>query len=121
QTANEKWITGRVVRGAGRGAALGFPTANLHIKAPLPEGVFAAWVQIEDSTTRLPAVMHVGPRPVFDEDTPSVEIHIFDFDSDIYGQEVTFLVAQKLRDIKNFDTVNELIDAIHADCVNAKE
>lgn len=115
------WVVGHVIRGAGRGADLGFPTANLQTSRALDEGIFAVWAQLQNEESVRPAVLHVGPKPVFDEYDPTVEMHILDFKGDIYGQDIAFQVVRKLRDVENFVTVEELTAAMSKDCETAKE
>jgi riboflavin kinase/FMN adenylyltransferase len=122
ESKSKQWISGTVVRGAGRGKDLGFPTANLALyDASLrpPEGIYACFVTLSDKDT-YKAVLHVGPRPVFHDDTVTVELHILDFpDQDLYGQSIQFMCIQKLRDIENFATIEKLREAIHRDCLRA--
>src|SRR5436189_4603166 len=93
-------IRGTVVRGAGRGRTIGIPTINLappdSRKLLPPDGVYAVRVRILESGTRILApdskilggMMNQGPRPTFGEETRTLEIHLFDFDGDVYGETV---------------------------------
>jgi riboflavin kinase/FMN adenylyltransferase len=102
-------IRGLVVRGAGRGAKLGFPTANIeHVDTLLPgEGVYAgrAWLDGSPHT----AAVSIGPNRTFHEQALKVEAHLLDFQGDLCDRplEVDFLA--RLRDIKRFDSVDRLI------------
>ncbi len=115
-------IGGRVVRGEGRGRELGFPTANIHIADPdklIPrEGVYAVTATIGGRS--LPGVLHHGPRPQFEGSAPSVELHLLDFDRDLYGRDVRVEFRTWLREIRKFESVDALIDAIRGDCDRAR-
>jgi riboflavin kinase / FMN adenylyltransferase len=116
-------VRGVVVRGDGRGRALGFPTANLQPPGAdklLPrEGVYAVRALVRGRTHD--AVLHLGPRPTFAGSPPSIELHLFEFDADIYGDEVRVDFCARLRDIHHFRTVDELIGAIRGDCEAARQ
>jgi riboflavin kinase/FMN adenylyltransferase len=115
-------LRGLVVRGDGRGRSLGFPTANIQMPdadklLPL-EGVYAVTAAIQGRL--LSGVMHLGPRPTFRGSPPSVELHLFDFDKDVYGEEVRVDFCARIRDIHRFARTAELIDAIKEDCEIAR-
>lgn len=116
-------LRGPVVRGDGRGRALGFPTANIQITDPhklLPkEGVYAVCGTLRNGTHR--GVLHLGPRPTFQGSPPSVEIHLFDFDQDLYGEEIRIDFCARLRDIHRFASSDELVAAIRSDCDRAMD
>ena len=114
---------GTVVRGLGRGRPLlGFATANIEAPGPeklLPrEGVYVVQARVRGELRD--GVLHLGPRPVFQDAPPSIELHLFDFDQDVYGEEIQVLFCQRLRDIHPFATVEALVDAIRADCDAAR-
>jgi riboflavin kinase / FMN adenylyltransferase len=115
-------LRGPVVRGDGRGRSLGFPTANIHVPEDeklLPlEGVYVVTATLRRGT--FPGVLHLGPRPMFAGSPPSIELHILDFDADIYGEEVRIDFQARLRDIHRFATIDALIDAIREDCERAR-
>lgn len=116
-------LAGEVVHGDERGQKLGFPTANLapHPRACLPgNGVYAGrWVR---EGRRLPGVINVGVRPTFKEnDRPLCEIHIFDFDQDLYGARGEVEFAAFLRPEQRFDGVDALIAQIAVDAARARE
>ncbi|MEX0650258.1 MAG: riboflavin kinase [Candidatus Andersenbacteria bacterium] len=122
--ANLPWTEGVVERGRGRGKEIGFPTANLSFKDDYVrprDGVYACWVRLAPTEELLPAVMHVGPRPTFDDMEISVEIHILDFNKDIYGHQIEFAPMEFIRPVEKFDTIQELQDAIVQDCEKARE
>lgn len=108
---------GPVVQGARRGRDLGFPTANIRIldgEKLLPaEGVYAArgWVDGEG----IPGLLHLGPRPTFPGDPPTVELHLLDWAGDLYGREIRVELCAFLRPIARFDSADALVAAMRAD------
>ena len=114
-----RWYSARgvVVRGDGRGRGLGFPTANLRImerdKLMPPEGIYAVRAQLRSGT--FSGALHLGPRPTFQGAPPTVELHILDFDRDIYGEDVRVDFLQYLREIRPFATVAALVDQMRDD------
>ncbi len=113
-------IRGIVTHGAGRGAKIGFPTANLAgIDTLLPAvGVYAgrAWVSGEG----WPAAINLGTSPTFGDESIRVEIHLIGQQESLYGQpmEVDFLA--RLRDIRPFPSVDALVEQLDADVAEAK-
>ncbi len=110
-------IRGEVVRGAGRGAGLGFPTANLagiDTQVPL-DGVYAGSVRIEGESLWRSAAVHIGPNATFGETKPSVEAHLIDFSGDLYGRRVEVDFTVRLRATRKFAGVDELLAQIRAD------
>ncbi len=115
-------IRGRVVRGAGRGRELGIPTANLdvddaHKLLPL-EGIYAVRARVDGPP--LDGVLHLGPRPTFEREPPSVELHLFDFDGELYGRDVEVAFCARIREIRSFARIEALIAAMHDDCARAR-
>jgi riboflavin kinase/FMN adenylyltransferase len=114
-------LRGTVVRGDGRGRALGFPTANLRTPrgklAPLA-GIYA--VRVYAGHTAAEGVVHVGPRPTFDDPTPTIEVHIFDFDAELYGADVRIDFCGRIRGIETFADGPALIRAMEADSAAAR-
>jgi riboflavin kinase/FMN adenylyltransferase len=114
---------GPVVRGLGRGRdLLGFATANIEAPSPdkaLPrEGVYVVRARVRGA--RREGVLHLGPRPAFLDAPPSIEVHLFDFSDELYGEEVAVEFCERLRDIHAFSTVEGLVAAIRADCDAAR-
>ena len=107
---------GHVVRGQALGRTLGYPTANLRIRAePSPlMGVLATWARINDGPW-LPGVSNLGRRPVVGGRDPLLEVHFFDFDEDIYGQRLDVQFVAKLRDETNFDSLEALVEQMKKD------
>lgn len=109
-------IKGTVVRGAGRGKHLGIPTMNIHYQdAPdIRHGIYVCRVCIDDVWRS--AVMHFGPVLMFDPNAITCEVHVFDFDQNVVGKDVSVEVLSYIRPIKIFDSIGQLIDAIENDC-----
>lgn len=115
-------IRGVVVRGEGRGKGLGFATANLQVaerdKLIPPEGIYAVRGVLRDGTHT--GALHLGPRPTFKGSPPSVELHLLDFERDIYGEEVRVDFIERIRGIEPFETVDALVDQIREDVARAR-
>ena len=109
-------MEGRVVRGAELGRKLGYPTANLKIRAqPSPlQGVFAVFAR-QAGGHWLPAVSNLGCRPAVGGQEPLLEVHFFDFDKDLYGQRLEVQFVAKLRDELDFESMDELVDQMKRD------
>ncbi len=110
-------IRGVVVRGDGRGRELGFATANLDVSASEklipPAGIYAVRSVLKQGT--YVGALHLGPRPTFIGSPPSIELHLLDFDSDIYGEAVRVDFVQYLRPVLPFDSAQALIEQMRAD------
>ncbi len=116
-------ITGSVIRGQQLGRTLGYPTANLEAHDPnqlVPaQGVYAVRVLVAGK--EFGAMLSIGTRPTVTSDgNLSIEACIFDFDSDIYGQEITIQFIQHMRDELKFDSLDELKAAIGRDEIEAR-
>lgn len=114
-------LTGTVVHGQHRGTALGFPTANIE---PQPgtlipaNGVYAVRVITPDSLTR-GGMANIGSHPTFPGGEPTLEVNIFDFDGDIYGESVTIEFIDRLRDERAMTGPQELTQQLADDLKNA--
>ncbi|MGE5188531.1 MAG: bifunctional riboflavin kinase/FAD synthetase [Gemmatimonadota bacterium] len=114
-------ISGPVVTGAGRGRKLGFPTANIQFAqelVPLP-GVYV--VEAEVDGERRPGVANVGFNPTFGENSLGVEVHLLEFEGDLYGKAVSVFFRDRIRDERKFKTVDELARQIAKDVQYARE
>ena len=114
-------ISGRVVRGLGLGRKLGFPTANVNLKrlqAPI-DGIFAARVT-GLAAEPLDGVASVGTRPTIGGGVPLLEVLIFDFDRDIYGEYITVHFTKRLREERNFADLEALKRQMHVDVAAAR-
>ena len=114
-------LRGMVTHGAGRGAKLGFPTANLAaVDTVLPGvGVYAgrAWIDGQART----AAINVGPNPTFGEQALKLEVHVLDFAEPLYGQPLEVDFLSRLRDIHPFENVDALLAQLHRDVAAARK
>jgi SHS2 domain-containing protein len=114
-------LSGEVVVGAERGRNLGFPTANVEVRperAVPANGVYAVYAVL--GSERYPAVANIGVRPSFDNGQKTVEVHILDFDQDIYGCDLVIEFVARLRDERRFEDIDDLIAQIGADVQAAR-
>jgi riboflavin kinase/FMN adenylyltransferase len=114
-------LHGQVVTGAGRGVALGFPTANLDIapeQAIPADGVYATWAYIDGRT--YPSMTNIGQNPTFNDRERAAEVYVVDYQSDLYGHELEIDFVERLRDEKKFNTVAELKKQIDEDVKRGK-
>jgi riboflavin kinase / FMN adenylyltransferase len=116
-------ILGKVVYGRQLGRTLGVPTANLALKRlrSALSGVYITSVLLENGQIKH-AVANIGTRPTVDDSlTAILEVHILDFDQDIYGQTLTVSFLKKIREEKQFDSIDSLKKQIHLDIDYAKQ
>jgi len=115
-------ISGRVVHGDKLGARIGFPTANVRLQHNRPPvmGIFA--VELAGlGPSPLPGAASLGVRPTVRSDaTPVLEVHLFDFDRDVYGQRVQVGFFKKLRDEEKYPDLDTLTAAIARDVIAAR-
>jgi riboflavin kinase/FMN adenylyltransferase len=117
-------VPGTVVPGSRRGRELGYPTANLALlpNQALPaDGVYATWCYRPATGETLPSVTSIGTRPTFDDDARLVEVHILDYDADLYGETLTAHFVKYLRPQVRFDGIEPLITQMDADAAAARE
>lgn len=109
-------LCGRVIRGDGRGRTFGIPTANINIKrVSLPlKGVFCVRVERQNGQI-IDGVANMGSRPTVDGSKNVLEIHLLDYNGDLYGERLQVFFLQKLRDEVKFSSVDALIAQIHED------
>jgi riboflavin kinase/FMN adenylyltransferase len=122
-TAAARWLgrpyglLGRVVPGAGRGRTIGVPTLNLappDVRKLLPpDGVYAVWVWWRG--TRYGGMMNQGPRPTFAEQGRTLEVHLFDFSAELYGETVRVEWVERLRDVQAFPSRDALVAQLERD------
>jgi len=117
------YVTGRVIKGVGRGKTIGFPTANIIFpnERLIPKtGVYKSSTMINGM--RYNSITNIGHNPTFnDSSLINFETHIFDFDNDIYGEEITIELIDFIRPEKKFNNVNELISQINLDIEDVKK
>jgi riboflavin kinase/FMN adenylyltransferase len=114
-------LSGRVNHGAKKARQWGTPTANVYInRKVLPlSGVFCVKIKRNDSF--LTGVANIGCRPTFDGLRNVLEVHLFDHDESLYGQEIQVFFLHKLREEIKFSAVSDLIAQIHRDIQDAKQ
>ena len=117
-------IEGEVIHGDKRGRDFGWPTANMRMEGlHLPRlGVYAVLVDVLTGPERLSCqgVASLGVRPMFGRNAPNLEVHLFDFDGDLYGQHLSVALVDFLRDEAKFDSIEALIDQIARDADEAR-
>ncbi|HUF27555.1 MAG TPA: bifunctional riboflavin kinase/FAD synthetase [Gemmatimonadaceae bacterium] len=115
-------VGGRVVPGAQRGRVLGYPTLNLEPVSPRkllpPEGVYA--VRVQTPAGPFGGMMNLGPRPTFDDSTVTLEAHLFDARSDLYGAWVRVEFVARLRDTRRFPGAEALRAQLALDAQQAR-
>lgn len=117
-------IHGTVINGEKRGRSIGFPTANIEPDGDylIPDtGIYAVEMLVNGTWRR--GVASIGYKPTFHDDygeKPAVEVFLFDFNSNIYGERVTVKWYKKLRNEEKFDSVEELVEQMNRDVEDAK-
>ncbi len=114
-------VLGRVVPGRKMGHKLGFPTANLEVSGLQlpPDGVYAVGVRVGDKAFR--GIANLGIRPTLTTDHQRVlEVHLFEFDGDLYGMEIEVEFLSFIRPEKKFGSIDELRDQIARDVATVK-
>jgi len=120
-------IIGKVVRGDQRARTWGVPTANLNMRSSvfptvLPvQGVYVVEVLGIEGEKTVPGVANVGCRPTVDGFRQLLEVHLLNFDQNIYGKHIEVVFLKKLRDEKRFDSVTALKEQILCDVEDAKD
>ena len=109
-----------MTHGAGRGAALGIPTANLQVANDLvpQDGVYVTETRLDGRG--LPSVTNVGTRPTFGEQALTVETHLLDAGADLYGRPIEIAFLARLRQELRFDSPQALVEQIHRDIERAR-
>ncbi len=115
------FLSGPVIHGRERGRTIGFPTANVAPRTECipPDGVYATRIILADGA--YPSITNIGMRPTFAEPARTFEAHIFDFNRDIYGQEVKLEIIERIRPERKFASGQELAAQIATDLQRAKE
>lgn len=115
-------LTGVVERGAGRGRTIGIPTLNLPAPAKKllpPDGVYA--VRVAVGSEMFGGMMNQGARPTFGVTARGLEIHLFDFARDIYGEAVRVEWVRRLRDVRTFPSRDALVAQLEHDRAAARD
>ncbi|WP_218352649.1 bifunctional riboflavin kinase/FAD synthetase [Alteromonas lipotrueiana] len=113
-------VQGRVVHGEKKGRTIGFPTANVLLKrfrTPI-KGVFAVSVTLNNTTFN--GVANVGRRPTLGGQRTQLEVHLFDFNGDLYGRPINVIPRKKLRDEHKFESFDALKQQIQVDAEHAR-
>jgi riboflavin kinase/FMN adenylyltransferase len=110
-------LSGEVVKGEGLGRKIHFPTINLYIedsyKLIPKKGVYI--VQTEIDKKDVFGIMNIGLRPTVSGKKQTIEIHLLDFDQDLYGKKIQIKILKRLRDEQKFDSVTKLKEQISKD------
>ena len=114
-------VAGTVGSGAGRGAGLGYPTANIEPEKELlpPPGIYAAFVTVDGH--QYMGALNIGAKPTFEDYTSTFEVFLLDYAGDLRGKKINVLFVEKLRDIVKFDGPESLKRQIAADVKKTKE
>lgn len=115
-------LVGKVIQGKQLGRTIGFPTANLDLPAQkcLPrDGVYAVLVNISSNPKPILGVMNIGLRPTVNGDRRSVEVNLFDWQGDLYDQELNVDLVKYIRPEQKFASLDALKEQIQADCQTA--
>lgn len=111
-------LEGNIVKGFQEGRKMGFPTANLSVEDGLlipADGVYATEVKVNGQGKWLKAMTNIGNRPTFHGTKRTIETYIFDFDRDIYGNQLVLKFIKKIRDEKQFGSEKELAEQLKKD------
>lgn len=116
------FFDGTVVEGYHVGHKIGYPTANLHVTDPeklVPaDGVYAVYVFLGERKYK--GMLSIGYRPTLNNGTDrSIEVHIFDFNEDIYNQPMRISFVRRTRSELKFDSIEELVEQLHKDAIEA--
>jgi riboflavin kinase/FMN adenylyltransferase len=116
-------VSGRVVAGDRIGRQLGFPTANIEVESKyklIPaDGIYAVTVMHENQSYG--GMLYIGNRPTVDGVRKSIEVNIFHFAKEVYGESLTVLIHKRTRADKKFNSLEELKAQLHHDEIDAKE
>ncbi len=112
-------LSGKVVHGKALGRTIGYPTANIEVEDALkiiPRiGIYAVKVELEDKRM-LHGMLSIGTNPTVTSDTSiKIEVYIFDFSEDLYGQKIKLYLLDRIRDEFRFQSVDELVAQLHQD------
>ncbi|CAN5473552.1 bifunctional riboflavin kinase/FAD synthetase [soil metagenome] len=114
-------LTGKVIKGQQLGRTIGYPTANIFVedkyKLIPADGVYA--VKVEHKGKLFGGMLNIGNNPTIEGKGRSIEVNMFDFNQDIYGDDATIFFIKRLRDEAKFSDLDELTKAIANDKVNA--
>jgi len=115
-------LSGTVVKGQMRGRLLGYPTANIAHdpdKIIPKDGVYAVKVFVKGNVHH--GMLNIGTNPTFENTERTIEVHIFDFNIDIYGENIEVFFIERIRDEKRFSSVTELKEQLHNDKLTSEK
>lgn len=116
-------VTGRVIKGEKIGRIIGFPTANIEVdfrhKLIPADGSYA--VKILQGGKEYSGMMNIGYRPTVSGKTKTIEVHIFDFNQEIYGEALTVMFIERIRDERKFNDIEALKEQLQKDKEKAKQ
>ena len=118
-----KWeVTGKVVKGKAKGRELGFPTANLTYSYQISpaNGVYACWVRIENESKWRKAAISSGTRPQYNGVEKILEVHLLNYNGNLYQKRLRVAFVQKIRSELVFETESKLIEQMKLDCSEIK-
>lgn len=118
-------ISGVVQRHLGRGKKLGFPTANLETSGEIEDGIYLGLVSLfmggrGEGEGELPALVFVGEAKTFGETKRWLEVHVLDFEGELYGKKIEVELIKKIRGNKKFKSKQALIEQMKLDEKNAR-
>jgi riboflavin kinase/FMN adenylyltransferase len=115
-------LTGKIVKGEGVGRKINYPTINLHIEESyklIPKiGVYIVKTKLKDKV--IFGIMNIGYRPTLDGKHQTIEIHLLDFEGDLYNKKIQIKVLKRLRPEQKFDSINSLTEQIKKDEITAR-
>jgi riboflavin kinase / FMN adenylyltransferase len=114
-------VYGQVISGQRLGRTLGVPTANIALEPTnrLAHGIYAVVARVDGRA--FPAVASFGTRPTVDDGPPLLEVHLLDFDGDLYGREMEVEFIERIRDELKFDSIPALVAEMTRDKARARE
>ena len=115
-------FVGRVVEGQKLGRRLGYPTANLISEIPMvlpADGIYAVWAH--RGTEKIKGACSIGLRPAVGGTDRTVEVFLLDFEGDLYGEELEVEFIQRLREERNFESLDALVEQIGRDVAQTRE
>jgi riboflavin kinase/FMN adenylyltransferase len=113
-------VSGQVISGQRLGRTLGVPTANIALEPSnrLAHGIYAVVARVDGRA--FPAVASFGTRPTVDDGAPLLEVHLLDFDGDLYGREMDVEFIERIRDELKFDSFDALVAEMNRDKARAR-
>jgi riboflavin kinase / FMN adenylyltransferase len=113
-------VSGRVISGQRLGRTLGVPTANIALEPTnrLAHGIYAVVARVDERA--FPAVASFGTRPTVDDGPPLLEVHLLDFDGDLYGREMEVEFIERIRDERKFESIPSLVAEMTRDKERAR-